>query len=310
MRAADAMAIGLLQRVRGHELTARTWPKTPPENDHPTLPRLLKSLFAVRMADGRVGVAPGGGAIGGLVVARPRATGIDWDVEHLIAADAATAVDLLSWACDSALAAAGRRVFLETPMEGLGVDAARRAGFEPYSEGATYRLDPGFNRDAPDALQARPRLAADEQGLFQVYGAAVPAKVRAAEAMTYDEWKGLYRGRSIWAPSLLGNRQDFVWQLGPRIIGWMRIAFGQRSQSLDLLIHPDYESYAGRMVRGALTQMSPKVPVLVDVREYDAGARIALEQAGFLRGPEYTVWVRQLAGRVREPSVAIAQVPV
>src|SRR5581483_9228895 len=203
--------------------------------------------------------------------------------------------------------ARGRRVFLETPPEGLGADAARRAGFERYSDAATYRLEPGFRQDAPDALPARPRLTSDEQGVFQLYGAAVPAPVRAAEAMTYGEWKALYRGRKVWTPSVLGSRQDFVWELGSRIIGWMRLSFGQRSQYLEMLVHPLYESYTPQMIRNALSQMSAKVPVLADVREYHAGIRNALEQEGFRSGAAYTIWVRQLAPRLAQPSGAAAQ---
>jgi hypothetical protein len=309
MRAMDAVNIGLLHQPDGRELTARTWPKAPPENYHPTLLRLLSGLAKSYTGDRKIGVAVEGDRPAGLVSSRSRASGLVWDVEHLIAPNASVAVDLLTWACDHALAAGGRRVFLETQSDDdVGEQAARRAGFERYSEGSTYVLDRGFSQEAPDSLPARPRLTSDEQGLFQLYNAAVPAPVRAAEAMTYDEWKALYPGRKAWAPSVLGNRQDFVWELGSRVIGWMRLVFGQRSQYLELLIHPLYESYADKMILNALTQMSPKVPVLVDVREYHAGLRAALEQAGFRAGASYTIWVRQLAVRVTEPATA-AQVP-
>jgi hypothetical protein len=308
MRAMDAVNIGLLHQPGGRELTARTWPKAPPENYRPTLLRLLSGLVKSYTGDRKIGVLVEQDRPAGLVTARSRASGLVWDVEHLIAPNASGAVELLTWACDRALAAGGRRVFLQTPLDDIGEQAAQRAGFERYSEGETYVLDPGFSQDEPDSLQARPRLTGDEQGLFQLYNAAVPAPVRAAEAMTYDEWKALYPGRKAWAPSVLGNRQDFVWELGSRVIGWMRLMFGQRSQYLEFLVHPLYETYADKMVLHVLTQMSPKVPVLVDVREYHAGSRAALERAGFHAGASYTIWVRQLAARVTEPAAA-AQVP-
>src|SRR5262249_4787051 len=118
------------------------------------------------------------------------------------------------------------------------------------------------------------------------------------------------RGKKAWTPAILGKPDDLVWELGSRIVGWMRIVFGERSQFLELLIHPMYESYADRMVRNALTQTSDKVPVIVDVREYHAAARAALERAGFRPGAFYTIWVRQLAARVTEAAGAVAQVPI
>jgi len=310
MRAPDALSAGSLRKANGSELTARTWPKAPPENYRPSTLRLLTGLATSYKGDRRMGVAAGAdGRLQGFVLSRSRATGIIWDVEHLVAAEADPAFELLAWACDCALVAGGRRVFLETPAEGLGATVARRAGFERYSDGTTYRLDSGFPPGDNEAMPARPRLSSDEQGLFQLYNAAVPAPVRAAEAMTYEEWRALYRGRKAWAPSVLGSQDDFVWELGARIIGWMRLIYGARSQFLELLVHPLYESYADKMLQSALSQTSSKVPVLVDVREYHAGARAALERAGFRAGDAYTIWVRQLATRIPEPAGAVAQVP-
>jgi hypothetical protein len=146
--------------------------------------------------------------------------------------------------------------------------------------------------------------------LFQLYIAAVPANVRAAEALTYEEWAALHPGRKFWAPSIIGDRQDFVWELGSGLVGWMRIIFGQRSQHIYLLFHPSYDGYAERMIRNALGQLSAKAPVLVDVREYQGGVRTALEVVGFRRGPEYASWVRHLTERVKEPSIAAVGAPV
>lgn len=310
MRATDAMALGLRQPPGGYEVTAGTWPKTPPESRQPTLLRLITDVAIPAPTERQIGVSQVGGQMSGMVIARARAGGLVWDIDHLRTDDATTAVELLRWACERALAAGARRVILHTGDEGLGVDVAPRAGFERYTEGAIYRLDPGLRPAHPDALPARPRLRSDEAALFQLYNAAVPANVRAAEAMTYEEWAALYRGRKVWAPHVLGDREDYVWELGSRAVGWMRVTFGQRSQSLDLLIHPQYESYAERIVQNALTQTSAKAPVLADVREYQGATRAALEQAGFRQGQAYLVWARQLADRVLEPTLRAAHAPV
>jgi hypothetical protein len=311
LRATDALAIGaFLAHGAGRELAAETWPRTPPEARRPGFLGLtLGALFPARHNQ-TVGIARGAsGRISGLVLARARAGGMVWDVEHVRTQDAATGVELLRWIGQRALAVRARRVFIDTPDEASGSEVASRARFERYSDGTTYRLSPGFSRDAADTVPARPRLGSDDLPLFQLYSAAVPANVRAAEAMTHEEWAALYPGRKLWTPAILGNRQDYVWEMGSHVAAWMRVVYGQRAQFLDLLIHPSHEAYAERMVRYALVQMSTKAPVVIDVREYQGALRVALEKAGFQPVESYAVWVLQLAERVAEPSIAAAQVP-
>jgi len=246
------------------------------------------------------------GRILGIVEMRARASGLSWDIEHLRAVDEDTAAELARWSCERAMTARARRIFLATPADGEEADFPRRAGFEQYSEGSTYRLEPGFLRDQEDALPARPRLRSDEIPLFQLYNAVVPANVRSAEALTQEEWVALYPGRKLWAPRVLGDRQDYVWEFGTRVVGWMRVIYGARAQSLDLLVDPTYEAYLPRMLKYALVQMSAKAPVLVDVREYQGAVQSALEEGGFRPVHPYLLWVLQLANRVPESKWAPA----
>lgn len=310
LHATDAVTVAaFLARGAGRELAAETWPRTPPESRRPTFASLMLGALLPATGDRAIGLSGSSGRLSGLVVAQARASGLVWDVEHLRSEDHGIAVELLRWIGGRALEARAHRVFIDTPEGATGSEVASRAGFERYSEGVTYRLSPGFPRDPADAVPARPRLRSDDQPLFQLYSAAVPANVRAAEAMTHEEWAALYPGRKPWTPAILGNRQDYVWEMGSRVVGWMRVVYGQRSQFLDLMVHPSHEAYADRMVRYALVQMSTKAPVLVDVREYQGAVRTALERAGFQAIESYAVWVRQLAERIPEPKIAAAQVP-
>lgn len=306
MRATDAVAVRALTRGGDSwELTALNWPKSPPESKSPNPLGLLVKGLVPTASVVRIGLAPKDGRIQGVVIARARASGLVWDVEHLVSSGSLdVAVELLRWACNQALSEKGRRVFLETPEDGPGVEAAGRSGFERCTHGTSWFLGPGFTFDKNDTVPARPRLRSDEMGLFQLYNAVVPAPVRSAEAINYQEWAALHRGRRVWAPSLMGSGQDYVWEMGSRPVGWMRIEFGERAQCLRLLIHPQAEAFAERMARDALGQLSNKVPVVAEVREYQTVAQHALETVGFQRGHEYIVWVRQMAQRVTEPALA------
>jgi hypothetical protein len=305
MRPLDANAARpLTSKSAANELTAPNWPKTPPENRRLTLPRLISSLLLPRRVAQRVGLAAEGATAHGIVVARARASGLIWDVEHLLSGDSSYAcVELLHWVCHQARDAGARRVFLETPPDGPATDIARRSGFEQCTTGTVYELAAGFEIDSKDTFPARPRLRSDEASLFQLYNAVVPAPVRAAEALTYEEWAALHRGGKLWQPSIVHHPEDYVWEMGSRAVGWMHIIFGDRAQYLTLLIHPQSEAFAERMVRDALAQLSAKVPVLADVREYQGMVQVALERVGFQRSHDYLVWVQQLAERVAEPAV-------
>ena len=169
-------------------------------------------------------------------------------------------------------------------------------------------MSPGFKFERTDLFEARPRLRADEQALFQLYMAAVPAPVRSAEAMTLEEWAALYPGRKRWQPSFTGSRQQYVWELGTTLVGWLEITFGQRSQYLEMLIHPRYEDAADRLLRYALLQTSLKAPVYVTPREYQPHLSSALERAGFKLVGRHDLFVKLLAARVREPRLVPANV--
>ncbi|MBV9171437.1 MAG: hypothetical protein JOZ81_15280 [Chloroflexi bacterium] len=310
LRPMDVVALAAFQRQAGAtEITAHTWPRIEPESGCAPF-SLLSTALTHRPGGQRTWVAEQDGRVIGLAVSRPRAGGLVWDVTRLHAMPEydVAAADLLEHAASRAGANAVRRVFLEVPSGGRGLDVARRAGFDRFTSSELFVLAPGFKVERTDLFEARPRLRADEQTLFQLYMAAVPAPVRAAEAMTLDEWGALFAGRKRWQPSFAGSRQQYVWELGTSMVGWLEITFGQRSQFMELLVHPRYEDAVDRLLRYSLLQVSPKAPVYVAVREYQAHLASALRRAGFQRAAEHELFVKLLAARVKEPRLVTANV--
>jgi hypothetical protein len=311
LRPIDVVALASFQRRAGAtEITAHSWPRVEPESGRLPYVNLMSASLGHRPGGQRTWLAESDGRVVGLAVARPRAGGLAWDVIHLHAdADADRAgADLLEQVVARAGSHAGRRVFFETPTGGRGTDVARRAGFERFTSSELFVLMPGFKAERTDVFEARPRLRADEQTLFQLYMAAVPAPVRAAEAMTLEEWAALYPGRKRWQPSFAGSRQQYVWELGTSMVGWMELTFGQRSQYIEMLVNPRYEEAADRLVRYALLQVSSKAPVYVVAREYQAPLAQALQRSGFRVAGSHELFVRLLAARVREPRLVTANV--
>ncbi|MFN8522372.1 MAG: hypothetical protein U0821_04625 [Chloroflexota bacterium] len=300
--------VGLTRFLRNTattEITGHTWPKIQPESGHLPLSEMVWQAVGAAPTRGRAWIAFEDEGIAAVAVARARSSGLVWDVEHLHVTDGmdGSARELLDHVSGVAVEAGARRVFIETPSGARGADVARRAGFERYTGQDVYRIDPPVKILPSEMLDGRPRLRADETGLFHLYGAAVPPNVRLAEAMTADEWAALHRGRKRWAPTIIGDRHQYVWELGTGIAGWLEVVYGQKSQCLDLLIDPKYETMIDRFVSYALQQVSPKAPVFAAVREYQAGLGPGLERVGFRVTGQYDIYVRQLTARVLEPKM-------
>jgi hypothetical protein len=311
LRPIDVVALASFKRrTSGTEITAHNWPRVEPESGQMPYMTLVSSSLAHRPGGQRAWVAEEHGRVAGLAMARPRAGGLVWDVLHLhIEPDADhAAADLLEQVTACAGSRTARRVFLEAPASSRAQDVARKAGFERFTTADLYVLTPGFKVERTDLFEARPRLRADEQALFQLYMAAVPAPVRAAEAMTLEEWGALFAGSRRWKPTFTGSRQQYVWELGTSLVGWLEITFGQRSQYIELLVHPRYEEATDRLLRYALLQISPKAPVYATARAYQASLASALTRAGFRQAGTHDLYVKILAARVREPSLVPANV--
>jgi hypothetical protein len=297
-----------VRRADTQELSSHTWPRVQPETGH--VPSATAIWQTLGLSWERAWLSTAGQGSNGMVLARPRSGGLFWDVEHLLTTggNVEVASELLDTVGQYAGSRGARRVFLEVPGDASSDDLIKRAGFERYTETTVYRLSAPFKMPQLETLEARPRLRADEQPLFGLYGAAVPQLVRSAEALTYDEWAALHCGRKKWSPTLIGDRHQFVWEVGASLAGWLEVVYGQKSQYLDILIDPKYESMVDRMLAFALTQVSEKAPVYMAVRPYQAVLAAALERRGFAVGGRYQVLVRQLSVRVPERSFVPANI--
>ncbi len=312
LRPTDLVGVGMfLRRADVAELTSHTWPKVQPESSRLPTAVALRQPLGFGPGWGRAWVAHEDGGLAGLLVARGRVGGLVWDVEHFHIVEGRTevAVALLDAVGQEAVTLGARRLFVDMGADEASAEVARRAGCERYTGVTIYRLDPPFESSRGDNFyEGRPRLRADEHALFSLYNAAVPPIVRSAEAMTYDEWSALHRGRRRWAPTLVGDRHQYVWELGEGLAGWLEVVYGQRSQYLELLVQPKFETMLDRFIGYALKQTSEKAPVYSAVREYQAGLGPALERFGFKEVGRFDVFVRQLTVRVPECQFVPAKV--
>jgi len=311
LRPTDLVGLVTFQgKARDCEVTSHTWPKVDPCTARFPLLYLLSRCVTQTASLRRAWLHVGRDGVTGVIVGRPRYRGLVWDVEHLHALPGhdRVASELLNHLCAGALEMGARRVFLETPRGPRGEEVARQAGFEKYASSVLYVLAPPFQVDTSEVFEGRPRLSVDEQPLFQLYNASVPARVRTAEAITHEEWVALHRGRKAWMPAIGGDRHQYVWEMGNSLAGWAELVYGQKSQFIDLMVHPRFDGSCDKIVSYALTQVSNKAPVYAVARDYQPALASALERAGFRPVGEFYIFVRQLAARLTQPKLVPARV--
>ena len=300
VRPTDLVSLISFLRDGSHrEVTAPMWPRLSGGTDGRAVRRLLPRVL-IGSGRSQVWVSTGRGGLRGVAVAQPRAAKLAWDVEDLFVSedDHSVGIDLLEHLSGEAARRGARRVFLTTPIESDLARMASRAGFANYTSEVLYSLQLAAPVSGSGASPARPRLRQDTQALFQLYNAAVPCRVRSAEAMTIDEWSSLDRGSRLWAPSLGGITQHLVWEGQAGLIAWLRLTFGAHSQLLELLSHPAHGAEVDAILQYSLSQASHKVPIYAPAREYQADISGALERRGFSRMADYLIFAKELATRV------------
>ncbi|HZU04422.1 MAG TPA: hypothetical protein VFB73_00470 [Chloroflexota bacterium] len=284
------------------EITAPVWPRVCDGDSRLPLWSLLPHSMAHPTGQRRAWVHVSPDGIDGLVVSRARCGGLVWDVRHLWVDSTRESVaeELLRQVCTEAALRGARRVFLETGLDEPATTIARQAGFAQYTRAMVYAAPAGPREACGTLVPGRPRLRGDEHRLFQLYNAAVPAPVRAAEALTLEEWLALHKGPRRWTPGLFVDRYQYVWDVEDSLVAWMELACSPRGQQAEWLVHPAHGSLCDSLVAYALTQVNPKLPFYVTCREYQVALRSALERTGFALVGERAVFVRQLTVRLPE----------
>ncbi|HLH21481.1 MAG TPA: hypothetical protein VK066_03105 [Chloroflexota bacterium] len=289
------------------EITPASWPRIVDGDGRMPFWSLLAHSVAQPTGHRRAWVHVGEQGIDGLVVARVRCGGLVWDVRHLWAdADSdGVAQELLRWFCGEAASRGARRVFLETGPDESQLSVAARAGFERYTWAALYHAAPDAQPRPAAPAAGRPRHRGDEHLLFQLYNAAVPGTVRAAEALTLEEWLALHKGNRRWTPGVLTTRRQHVWADGDTAWAWLELASAGKSYHADWLVHPARGDLCDEVVAHALEQAA-RAPLYATCREYQQPLAAALERAGFGLLTRRAVFARQLAVRVAEPRLVAA----
>ena len=267
-----------------------------------TLARMARRSIAPR-SDGRAVVGVDGAALDTLAEVRPRSGPRSWEVSRLFARDDGERMpQALFDACASCVAeGGGERLFLRTPFDGEADRAAQRAEFARVYRGEAYGSERPLRAGAGGAsLLLRPALPSDEQALFRLYNAAVPASVRSAAGLTLDQWRDSHERE--W-----GEERTYLWEEGGQVRGWVRLAHQGENLVIDALLHPDETAAAPALVGDAARLAWGHERAAWAVEGHQPALALALKRAGWELGAAYSVLVRPVAKRVDEPAMALAR---
>lgn len=236
------------------------------------------------------------GRLRGLVSSGCRGGPRAWEVDLLQApGDLEMCLELLQRMGQAASQLGVEKLFLRLPTASPLTDLVKQAGFRQYVVESRYRLQGtlAWGMAAPQGL--RPVLPSDEYSLFRLFTARVPAQVREAEGLTFEEWKEA-RERC---------RRELVSYGEGGVLSWLRLIEGRRFGEFGALAGRDEE--ADSLVRQAVGLLGGRRPVFCLARDFQTALRIALEESGFEQVAEFSCLVMQLAARIREPRLVPLQ---
>jgi len=229
-----------------------------------------------------------------LASARMRSGVRAWEVDrlHIKEPDSGQALDLLEQIVYSAGSRGAERVFLRVPCGSQIVDVARRVGFFPYYEeihltGREWLPEADVSSDDPtDGFTVEEPSPPDQYGLFQLYFAATPQRVREGTGVTVDQW------RDSQEPARSGRKETVLKHNG-KIVGWrMHEPFGKTAAG-QIVGHPDHPGTAPYLVRDSCQTQNWLVP------SYRPNIVELLDRQGLHETARYTMLIKTVAVPVR-----------
>jgi len=266
-----------------------------------SLPSFLWDRSRLRRCSG-AWVCTSGVRVRGVASARRCAGPTVWVVDHLALGPTGTeesVAELLERAAAYAGLRGARRIFLRTPEDWHMLETGRRCGFLPCTQATVHALAGRTPLIGVEAMgEVRPRLPGDDIALFRLYNSCTPSEVRAVAGMTLQEWQDAEEpvGRST---------REFVVEDETEIAAWIRLDRYRGLMRVQATLAPEWEGDSHSLVAFILGETQNR-PVLWNVPEYQVGVRMLLEGVGLEQVASYSVMVKPMVVRIREPVLGLA----
>ena len=233
-----------------------------------------------------------GMALASLASARVRTGVRAWEVDRLHLKEPAQALELLEQIVTGVGSRGAERVFLRVACDSPIVDVARRVGFFPYYEeihltGSEWLPETdSSDRNDTRRFTSEARLEPDQQGLFQLYCAATPQRVREGTGVTIDQWYDSQEPART-------HRSETVLKLDEKIVGWgLREPYGKTTAGR-MIGHPNHPETTTHLVRLSCQTQNWLVP------DYQEHIVELLDRQGLQESGRYTMLIKTVAVPVR-----------
>jgi hypothetical protein len=234
-------------------------------------------------------------ALRGLASVRERRSPHAWEINRLMVdeQDRNACLMLLEYLSAVGVQRHIERIFLHLPLSSPLLKVAEEAGFGPYSTEHLYWIKREDDHEArsgtPPASTPRRKKVDDEYRLFELYLKCVPANVRRAEGMTYQEWQG-NRAKSVG--------QEWVFERDGGFVGWAAIGSNHGWGQLDMMAtREDIQS----VVEYGLASLSDCSQLYCLAPDSEGMLLRLLENRGFSRVMTYSALTKELLVRVAKP---------
>ena len=214
-----------------------------------------------------------------------------WEVDRLHLKESDQALELLEQIVQCAGSRGAERVFLRVPYNSEIVEEARRTGFFPYYDeihltGREWVPDINVSGYEPGRFTSENWCTPDQRGLFQLYCAATPQRVRDGIGVSIDQWYDSQEPAQT-------RRNETVLKLDGKIVGWrMRELFGKTAIG-QMIGHPDHPETAPHLVRLSCQTQNWLVP---DYQDHIAGL---LDRQGLQEAGRYIMLIKTVLAPVR-----------
>ena len=274
---------------RAHTLTGLRAEVRP----HLSMSDILGSTVALQSGGYRSLTSTDGGRVSAVAAARPRSGPESHEVAHMLSGEVESGhVDLLRELCGEVAAGGGQKLFFRLDADDELADVAGHCGFVRYQYELLY-VGTHRVRGHAERVRLRGRRPADEHGVFRLYSASTPTRVRSMVGLTLGLWAG--------ARERHGRRtREMVSETDGTITAWVCVSRGAGAVLVEMMVHPSQEEYTGGLLEAGLARVRPGRTVYALVPEHQVLLRRLLEQNGYRQ-------VRELAALARSMVVPVAE---
>ena len=254
---------------------------------------ILRTTVALQSGRYRSLTYTDGGRVSAVVGSRPRSGLESHEIAHMLSGDAEPGhVDLLRQLCGEVASAGGQKIFLRLHSDDGLADVAGHCGFVRYQYellySGTHRL-----RGHAERVRLRRRRPADDFGVFRLYCATTPARVRAMVGLTLGLWASAREPR-------VRRTRELVCETDGEIKAWVCVSRGSRAALVEMMVHPTMEERTGALLEAGLSRVRPGRAVYALVPEHQVLLGRLLEQNGYRQ-------IRELAAMARSMVVPVAE---